>query len=228
MKRILLFGMLAGLLTASTGCGLFNSISGCGPCGPYGSRYGCGPAACGDVCDDGCGPTCGRVGCRARRAVVADCGDECDPCGVPCGRCSRPRCVGGDPCADPCGSGCYGRVWHRGPLSCLFALFSPNTWCGPSCGRRYWGDFYSDPPDCSDPCDGYGNYAGSGMGGGCRTCGHGRTYSGAEMVGGDYDDGMVMSGGSELRPQSDRKVTPAPRPLNGTPHRAVKPPTMQE
>ena len=161
-------------------------------------------------CDDGCWPTCGACAVRSVRrrmlrgepppatiaAIAAmpgavgraaacgrSCGPSCDSCGDSCG------C---DPCADPCGDGCCGRCWYRGPLSCLFALFTRGCWCGPNCGERYWGDFYSDPPDCEDPCDCHGNYArrlpqlrrriprrrqcisdGGGYhdGGGCKNCG---------------------------------------------------------
>jgi len=51
-------------------------------------------------------------------------------------------------------------------LSCLFDILAHRSWCGPSCGERYWGDFYSDPPDIWDPCDCYGNYTGRG----CQNC----------------------------------------------------------
>jgi hypothetical protein len=89
-------------------------------------------------------------------------------------------------------------------LSCLFALFMPNTWCGPSCGERYWGDFYTDPPDCEDPCDNSGNYSG----GGCHHCGgsphgHARNYV-------DNGESVVQEG--ELTPQADRVVKPTPNP----------------
>lgn len=224
MKRILLFSLFAGVMAASTGCGLFQSIF----CyRPYVSNVGC-ETACGEGCDDGCEPACGpmRRPVRAagyvspRRAVLADCGDECDaPCATPCRRANCRTC---DPCSDPCGTGTYARPWHRGPLSCLFALFSPCTWCGPTCGQRYWGDFYSDPPDCHDPCDGYGNYSG----GGCSSCG-GHSGSGCSSCGGGSsghyraDDGMTVTEENDLVPRAERTVTPAPRPV-ATPHKAVR------
>ena len=151
------------------------------------------------------------------RAVVADCDDGCAALrqAMPNGglRAIAIRAV------IPAGTGSCGHVWHRGPLSCLFALFSPNAWCGPSCGQRYWGDFYSDPPDCHDPCDCYGNYSGGGGGGGCRSCGgsagHTRNY-----VASQFDDGTPMTEEEgELVPQADRVVTPAARQA-GTPHKA--------
>jgi hypothetical protein len=216
VKRILLFSLLVGMMTASTGCGLFQSIFCYRPCGGHGSRGGCDPCSCSEGCDDGCGPVSGPS-CRpvrtgyvpARRAVVADCDDDCDvPCGKPCRTANCRTC---DPCADPCGSGSCGRVWHRGPLSCLFALMSPNNWCGPSCGQRYWGDFYSDPPACHDPCDCYGNYNSSG----CRSCGCGGSARHTRNVVGQYDDGMSETEESDLQPQA----VPTQKSV-GTPHKA--------
>ena len=83
-------------------------------------------------------------------------------------------------------------------------------WCGSGCGERYWGDFYSDSPDCCDPCDGCGNYAGcgSGVSGGCRSCGDG--YGGAPT----YDDNVVY--------QSKRVAGPIPKTA-AKPHKAVRP-----
>jgi hypothetical protein len=101
-------------------------------------------------------------------------------------------------------------------LSCLFALFTPGYWCGRSCGERYWGDFYSDPPDCWDPCDRHGNY----MGGGCRNCG-GNGGNGGGYVNGRAADAMPSSE-ENIVSQSDRVVGPAPRPA-AQPHKAAKP-----
>jgi hypothetical protein len=222
VKRVLLFALLVGLLTTGTGCGLFQAVF-CGqPCGGCG---GCGSCGSCSECDDGCGPACGpacrpaRAACAPRRAVVADCDDECGcggarPCrSVGCRTCSSCGDSSCDPCADPCGNGCYARPWYRGPLSCVFALFTPNCWCGPSCGERYWGDFYSDPPDCWDPCDNCGNYAGRG----CRNCGGGSPGPSHGYV----DDGSAMPDGAELAPQAER-TGPAPRPAPA-PHRAARP-----
>jgi hypothetical protein len=89
-------------------------------------------------------------------------------------------------------------------------LFTPNSWCGPSCGERYWGDFYSDPPDCWDPCDHCGNYTG----GGCHNCGGSSHPAHAQR--GYIDDGAPVADGMDLAPQADRtnpgqKPTPAQR-----------------
>ncbi|MCE5269481.1 MAG: hypothetical protein LLG00_16515 [Planctomycetaceae bacterium] len=249
MKRIMLLGLLAGVLATTTGCGLFQAVFCCRPCNMRGD---CGSGVC-DGCDDGGGPTCGprcgpvrRVaGARAARVYGDDC---CTSCGRACrSRCRTcGMCGDCDTCGDPCGDTCYGRPWHRGPLSCLFALFSPCTWCGRGCGDRYWGDFYSDPPDCWDPCDCHGNYMGGGNGhvsgrggyvegpvgyggegngyvsggnggGGCRHCNGGH--------GGYTNNGAVegmTSSGERMISQSDRVVGPAQRSA-AQPHKAAKP-----
>jgi hypothetical protein len=211
----MLFGLLGGLLMTSTGCGLFQAVFCYRPCVMRGD---CG-GMCGDDCDDGCGPVCGPR--RARGC--GDCGDDgCPDCGRPlrasrCRSCGSCGDCGGDPCADPCGDGCYARPWHRGPLSCLFALFTPSCWGGRTCGQRYWGDFYSDPPDCWDPCDCNGNYSG-----GCRNCGGGQGrpsgYTGGYVNGGD-EDGVTTSGDRVI---SDRVVGQGSQPA-AQPHRAPRP-----
>lgn len=204
----MLVGLLGGLLLASTGC-CGARYGTCGSCGPMGPNLGVEP------CDEGCGPTCGPscgpvrrplVGSR-RVAVCDDCG--CDPCGC-----------------NPCGG--RGRCWYRGPLSCVFALFTPGFWCGPNCGGRYWGDFYSDPPNCQDPCDCYGNYAGGSPStgvemegeyreGGCPHCNrsaHGVQPGGNTQLMPAEDDGDMVS-------STERKVTKQTRSTN-EPHRAAR------
>ncbi|MCC6126272.1 MAG: hypothetical protein IT426_15040 [Pirellulales bacterium] len=109
-------------------------------------------------------------------------------CGAPCDDCSDDFCD--EPCGRPCGRGACGDRTACGPLTLIFSIFNCNTWRGPSCGERYWGDFYSDPPDCCDPCDRGGNYAGrsyydsdwgsvrgyGSSGGGCSNCNKNRAY----------------------------------------------------
>jgi len=131
----------------------------------------------------GCAPY--QMGYRPMRPGVV-----CDPTHCPgtCGPMRAPACESGctttecDPC-DPCGSCYYGHYSPFGPLAAVFRLFRPVAWVGPSCGERYWGDYYSEPPDCCDPCDCHGNFTGMQMGpcrngsaGVCadcaRTCGH--------------------------------------------------------
>jgi hypothetical protein len=195
VKRLILFGLLGGLLATNTGCGLLQAVFCYRPCVARGNCMPDGIGDCGDACGpmnrpvhgmkracitDDCGPTCGRP-CRATRCQ--SCIDSCDSCN---------SC---DPCADPCGSGCYGRPWHRGPLSCVFALFMPCTWCGGNCGERYWGDFYSDPPDCWDPCDCYGNYSG-GSSSECSTCGGGNASGGCRNCGNPVGGGMTVDEGN--------------------------------
>jgi len=222
VKRILLSSLVAGMLASSTGCGLLQSVFCYRPCVSQGD---CGPGYCGSGCDEGCGPACApmrrpvrapmRIPPRAMARANCDVG-----CGIECGRpCRGPYCGScvpcGDPCGDPCGSGCYGRCWHRGPLSCLFALLTRGCWWGSGCGcseERYWGDFYSDPPDCWDPCDCYGNYTG----GGCADCGGG--YGGFS----GYTDGGIASSGGQIISQTDRAVTSVPK-MATVPHRATRP-----
>ncbi len=205
VKRILIFALLGGLLSIGSGCGLMQAIFCYRPCVMRGD---CPPGPCDSFCGDDCGdcgPAWGMPRGRVavpRRAVVSD------DCGVVRGPICGPACGGYDPCMDPCGECCYGRCWHRGPLSCIFALFMRESWYGPSCGERYWGDFYSDPPDCWDPCDCYGNYSGGSQNVYSRQARRVDRYSG------DYFDyGMPNGGGGEqIISENERVVAPAPRP----------------
>ena len=63
MKRIMLFGLLAGVLAATSGCGLFQSIFCYRPCTMRGD---CGGGAAAIVAMTACGPRCGARG-RLRR-----------------------------------------------------------------------------------------------------------------------------------------------------------------
>ncbi len=84
----------------------------------------------------------------------------------------------------------------RGPLSFVFALFTAGTYrgCGfgdrGGCGERYWGDWYSDLPECSDPCDRYGNFTG-----GCSNCGGYEGTMPAGMAGPYQEGGMAPQPG---------------------------------
>jgi hypothetical protein len=101
----------------------------------------------------------------------------------------------------------------------VFALLFGGYWCGPSCGERYWGDFYSDSPDCWDPCDGSGNYTG----GRCRNCGGGyaqTTGYGRNVVGNSVDDAYMPEG--NIVSQTDRVVGQSPNVVS-QPHRANRP-----
>ena len=200
MKRLMLVGLLGGMLASSTGCCLLQDACCCRPCG---GRGGCDQGLCSDACDDGCCPTCGamrasdpcirvfsaasrRLGrwlrwlrCRVRPALPEGVWPQLRPdlrllrrfwrLRRPLCRSVRRRLLRG--------------CWYRGPLSCLFALFGRGFWCGPNCGERYWGDFYGDPPDCEDPCDCHGNYAG-----GCRSCGGGYHDGAVYHDGGTYNE----------------------------------------
>lgn len=164
--------LLSAALAAACGCNVCRAIVN----DPFGPNTLCDARRCGPVCEEPCGPIRGRFG---PRAVMAEpCEDDCGgECGLPaCGRRCRPR----------------------GPLAFVFALFTAGAYpgCWGGCGERYWGDWYGDPPDCSDPCDCQGNFTGGGYStfgeggslgmagpyqdapvpapsGGCRTCGQG-------------------------------------------------------
>jgi hypothetical protein len=109
-----------------------------------GARPGVGsilPTACGGAC----GGTCGQAGCGT-----------IDACG----------------CGQGCVGGCLGGGLVRGALSVPYnlisRLFTRQVYTGESCGGTYWGDWYSYPPACQDPCD-------NGSCGGCSDCGGGTT-----------------------------------------------------
>jgi hypothetical protein len=246
VKRLILFGLLGGLLATNTGCGLFQAIFCYRPCATRGD---CGEGVCGNPCNEGCGPACGPrrplYPARPMRAS-GDCDCGCgDVIGRPCRRAACASCGACDePCGDSCdcgGCGTCGRPWHRGPLSCVFALFTPCSWWGGGCGQRYWGDFYSDPPDCWDPCDGYGNYSGGGHsagvygdgisgsgvstggGGGCRNCGAANRGAGAvyDNYSGGPSRGESIPAG-EIVSQRERTVRTSARPTT-QPHKAARP-----
>lgn len=139
MKRIILLGLIAGLLTGSSGCCLLDQLL----CPPFGPGTACNP----EHCVGGCGSTCATP-------CIPDCGPTCaEPCVEPC---IEPPC---DPCAPACGPD---PCLPCGPLTCLANLFRVPSWCGDGCGEMYWGDFHGDPPDCCDPCDRCGNFTGGG------------------------------------------------------------------
>jgi len=174
-KHALSICLISALVAATSGCCELGAFLSCplGACGPI-----CAPAHCcdGAYCEQ-CGPACGvcdPAGAPCVDTCVDTCCDGCggggceaccDPCGDACGDCGGDVCC--DPCCDPCGGSCWSGC---GPLSWLFGGLG---WgCGGSgCGEFYWSDFYSEPPDCCDPCDRWGNWIGGSCGGG--DCGGG-------------------------------------------------------
>ncbi len=216
MRTFLLGGLICGLFylaAESTVCGAQYMRPG----GPYASD----PCACGSECscDQGCGPACGPTPCYLRRQN--DCGGDCGfPCRWPGGngrRCDTSCDTGCDPGCDPCCKPCRPMTCHDrtycGPLTPIFALFTRDSWCGNSCGERYWGDFYSDPPDWCEPCDRCGNYTGgySGWSGnsgrGCNCGGSGGSpRATGQMV---PMEGNIISQGDKVMNQVP---TPAPKP----------------
>lgn len=139
------------------------------------------------------------------------CGESCDDCGD----CS-------EPCGRPCGRGACGDRTACGPLSFVFSIFKCNTWRGPVCGERYWGDFYTDPPECHDPCDTCGNYVGptsyggnwgsvrgySSSGGGCKSCNKNRVMDSEPIP----EEGRVVYPTTRVT----HKPAPAKRPTQAT------------
>ncbi len=162
-----------------------------------------GSAGCCAYCRPACYP--GMV-CDPGHCAADCCEPTCDPC---CQQCC-------DPCGDPCGY--YGPYHHHGVLTFLGRIFSPYGWYGRSCGERYWGDFYGDPPDCHDPCDRCGNFTGR-MGYCDNEC-YGHGYPAMARHGRAYGvdcscDGPVMDMPPEqLKPAtaSDQKPRKAVRP----------------
>ena len=246
VKRTILFCLLGGVLTAATGCGLGQAIFCYRPCAMRGDcdSCGCNSCSCSNSCDEGCCPTCRSARLSRSNAACSDCDGDVD-CGRPCrGTCARGCVARNDSCdcnsgcdsgcgCDSCGGcdPCCDRPWHRGPVSCLFGWLMQGCWCGPCCGERYWGDFYTVPPDCWGPCDCHGNYTGRGCrdcaAGGrnavCPTCG--RRYGVAPPQGEVYDsgeDGEIVEGGNADSSGNATTAPPAKWPTN-EPHRAVRP-----
>ena len=122
--------------------------------------------------------------------VAAECG-VCPHCGVAHG-CGE--------CGDGCGSCCQSNFCFH-PFRWIGRLFYCGTWCGPSCGERYWGEGISDPPACHEPCDQDGHWTGHS---GCASCHHGGSR------GGEYEDGEVMPAPEGTPIQNDPALEPAP------------------
>jgi len=197
MRSFLLTGLIGGLLClggVSTVYGFHHMRSG----------ESCG---CDSPCEDGCGPSCRSAPWYLREQ--ADCGGDCGyPCRWPYAR-SSGSC---DPCEERCCTQtCHDRT-YCGPLTPLFALFNRDCWCGKGCGERYYGDFYSDPPDFRDPCDRCGNYTGgwNGCASGGRGCNCDGGYRGAEQM--MPSEGRIISQGERVM---EPIPTPAPKPQKG-------------
>jgi hypothetical protein len=79
-------------------------------------------------------------------------------CGGPSADC------GGAVCEATCDVACEEPCEECGPCFPLLShlLHSLAIGChGHGCGEVYWNDYYNDPPDVCEPCDGYGNWTGS-------------------------------------------------------------------
>ncbi len=172
MTKSIVGGLLVlVVLAASSGCNVCRAIL----YDPFGPNTLFDGRRCGRVIGEECGPVCSPL----------------DPAAVVEGPGRWEGCneYGTEPCV--CRRGLV-----RGPLAFVFALFSAGTYrgCYAGCGERYWGDWYSDPPELCGPCDDQGNFLGGstpwlgGTGpmsmneaeatrgaapGGCRNCGQG-------------------------------------------------------
>lgn len=153
--------LLSAALAAACGCNVCRAIV----YDPFGPNTLCNARRGGPVCEEPCGPV---RGCGPRAVMAEPCEDDC------CGECGLPAC----------GRRCR----PRGPLAFVFGLFTAGAYpgCWGGCGERYWGDWYADPPDCSDPCDGSGNYTG----GGCSSCSDGGFSAG---MSGPNEDAAVAA-----------------------------------
>jgi len=150
LQRLMLLGLVCGLMVAASGCGLCHGGMSCGV--PICTTGNCGPD-CQPTCDAGCGGSCGQ------------CGDPCAPCGplsvvhkllhpptwktVACGGCGN------------CG-GCGERYWgdfHGDPPECC----DPCDRCGNYTGVASDG--------CNDgSCGTGGHHVEQTVSGGCSTC----------------------------------------------------------
>lgn len=93
--------------------------------------------------------------------------DSCGCGATSCNSCSQGLSVRHQGC-EGCGSmDCGGCGGARGPIHHLRQLTRQSV-CGAGCGEIYWGEWLSDPPDCCDPCGGYGQYTGGRWGCGPR------------------------------------------------------------
>jgi hypothetical protein len=147
MKRTLLLLCLALFVAvAASGCACNSWVY--APFGP------------GTICDSSSGG-CGSCGSGSCGSSCQTCQPACDDCGTDCGGTCGASCeTGGGQCGGDCGGTC-GDCSPCGPLSWLFDLLSQG-YCGPSCGKVWWGDWHGAPPDCCDPCDRCGEYTGRG------------------------------------------------------------------
>jgi hypothetical protein len=231
MNRHALWILLVPLvLVASSGCCEVGAFLSC-PLGPIAV---CDPTHCAVPCGDACSVDCGGCGdcgygdggCVDSGCVDACAEPCCNACGDICGDVCGGSCCDACTCCDPCGSGWF--LWKP-----FFWLLGDCGWggcAGGGCGEFYWSDFHSEPPDCCDPCDRWGNWTG-GCGAGCGAeCGgaRGGAYCAAKPAQNGYvANGPAMNRGVVARPASRRVAgqptarQPVARRAAGNSNRAV-------
>lgn len=123
------------------------------------------------------------------------------------------------------GCTCMHQGMYAGPGmdACGCGTCGPAMGCDSGCGEVYWGEWTSDPPACSDPCDNCGNYVG---GSGC--CWPFPVLSGLRALWGyryspggavAYDGGCATCGSApvEYMPMESAPVEMAPAPATPAP-----------
>jgi len=147
LQRLMLLGMVCGLMAAATGCGLcYNTVG--APFGP------------GTICTTG---NCGGHSCES--SCGSSCGGSCGDCADPSAQCGPLTIVHKllHPQKWNCGS-CGERYWgdfHGDPPECC----DPCDRCGNFTGAG------SDGCNSGNGGGGYNMEYGGGSGGGCSTCG---------------------------------------------------------
>ncbi len=202
LKHALSLGLVAALLAFASGCGVFRAVV----CEPFGPGFGPDIAHCPRA----------SAGCDAPCAPAPSCEPRLARAYAPCGDCGA--------AGDDLGCGPYSDG-HCGPLTWVFSLLCRETFCGSGCGPKYYGEWYSDPPDCCDPCE----FCGGGQPG-CSACGRAAEPAGCQECGGEYSSAprraTLLDARAPSRPasayaprivsQSERVVAPAGRVASPT------------
>lgn len=198
----------AGLACLIGGChcpGAFCVDRGMGPCGYMETGYQGGPEmgcaadmSCSAQPGCGCETACSSQGCQS--CSSGSCGGGCgfENCQIYWPDNERPplppATCGMEPtCAAPgcglepsCGAPSNWRGVNRPPQ--IISRSPWNSLCGAfgrcnGCGDCYWSEWYSDPPDCCDPCNRCADWIGPQSCGAQRKMGFTRMFWGQQMGG---------------------------------------------